>query len=55
MVNRISKNIDITYFIHPVFEEVAGLEFIHALETERPVIEGRLQHGHAVVMSDLGC
>ena len=33
----------------------SGLKLIHALGTERSVTEGRLQHGHATVMSDLGC
>ena len=39
----------------PNYVRNSGLELIHALETERSVTEGRLQNGHAAVMSDLGC
>ena len=39
----------------PNYVRNSGLKLIHALGTERSVTEGRLQHGHATVMSDLGC
>ena len=39
----------------PNYVRNSGLKLIHALETEGSVTEGRLQHGHATVMSDLGC
>ena len=39
----------------PNYVRNSGLELIHALETERSVTEGRLQHGHITVMSDLDC
>ena len=34
----------------PNYVRNSGWEFIHALETERSVTEGRLQNGHAAVM-----
>ena len=39
----------------PNYVRNSGLKLIHALGAERSVTEGRLQHGHTAVMSDLGC
>jgi hypothetical protein len=44
---------ELTMTLSELREELAGLELVHALETERSVIEGRLHHGHAAVVQIL--
>ncbi|MDG2195272.1 MAG: SAM-dependent methyltransferase, partial [SAR324 cluster bacterium] len=44
---------ELTMTLSELCEELAGLELVHALETERSVIEGRLHHGHDAVIQIL--
>jgi hypothetical protein len=44
---------ELTMTLSELREELAGSELVHALETERSVIEGRLHHGHAAVVQIL--
>ena len=44
---------ELTMTLSELREELTGLELVHAVETERSVIEGRLHHGHAAVVQIL--
>ncbi|MBI3562876.1 MAG: class I SAM-dependent methyltransferase [Gammaproteobacteria bacterium] len=48
------QNVEMTMTLAGLEQELKGLDFVHALECERQVIEGRYHHGTGAVVQVIG-